>query len=99
MKRSHLHQVCQWSNVTQYYVIDARAVEKIWCVIKSNPMYFVTTLCYLSTQKESCSYRYGWLETHKQNEMYQHCDSVCIEVHDPQIDERIRKGKTTEYVL
>ena len=67
--------------MTQYYVIDSRAVEKIWCVIKSNPMYFVTTSCYLSTQKESCSYRYGWLETQKQSEMYHHCDSVCIEVH------------------
>ena len=81
--------------MTQYYVIDSRAVEKIWCVIKSNPMYIVATLWYLSTQKESCSYRYGWLET----QMYHHCDSVCIEVHDPQIDERIRKGMTTEYVL
>ena len=81
MKRSHLHQVCQWSNVTQYYVIDSRAGEKI-------------TLCYLSTQKESCSYRYGWLETQKQSEMYHHCDSVCIEVHDPQIDERIHQKKT-----
>ena len=99
MKMLHLHQVCQWSNVTQYYVIYSRAVEKIWCVIKSNPMHFVTTLCYLSTQKESCSYRYKWLETQKQSEMYHHCDSVCIEVHAPQIYERIRKGKTTEYVL
>ena len=98
MKRSHLHQVCQWSNVTQYYVIDSRAVEKILCVIKSNPMLSVTTSCYLSTQKDSCSYIYGWLETQKQNERY-HCDSVCIEVHDSQIDERIRKGKTIEDVL
>ena len=55
MKRSPLHQVCQWSNVTQYYVIDSRAVEKILCVIKSDPMLSVTTSCYLSTQKDSCS--------------------------------------------
>ena len=40
--------------MTQYYVIDSRTVEKIWCVIKSNLMYFVATLCYLSTHKESC---------------------------------------------
>ena len=26
-------------------------------MIRSNPMHFVTTLCYVSTQKESCSYR------------------------------------------
>ena len=99
MKRSHLHQVCQLSNVIQYYVIYSRTVEKIWCVIKSNPMHFVTILCYLSTQKESCSYRYGWLETLKQNERYHHCDSVCIEVHDPQIDEQIRKGNTIKDVF
>ena len=99
MNRSHRHQVCQWNNVTKYYVIDSRAVEKIWCVIQSNPMYFVTTLCYLSTRKELCAYRYGCLDTQKQSEMHHHCDSVCIEVHGPQIDERIRKGKTTEYVL
>ena len=56
-------------------------------------MYSVTTLCYLSTQKESCSYRYGWLYTQTQNEMYHHCDSVGIEVPDPQIDGQIKKGR------
>ena len=54
-------------------------------MIKSNPMYYVT-LCYSSTQKVSCSYGHGSLET-------QNCDSIGIEVHDPQTDGRIGKER------
>ena len=47
-----------------------------------------------SLHKVSCSYRHGKLKTQIHNAKHPHRDLIYLEVHDPQIDGRIKKGNT-----